>query len=201
MSNFKLMEEDHWVLTCDSSNNIILLNLNPIYYDKNRSHCFCQNDPYKICITTDEEIEKYKNSKNSYFKNKENEEKKRKKREEKKQIIYYYVHSLLRRSSGIGKENKNIYNLLKILKYKKNLGMKILRNKYYDDYYHDMFVAEKEMHLYSLKNYGDEQKYSFDLYKNLYKSVSKIKGIQKGRINTNKNKMYDDNFDDDKDKN
>ncbi|CRG94100.1 conserved Plasmodium protein, unknown function [Plasmodium gallinaceum] len=105
--------QNHWILSCDASNNLILLNIDERNYENNKDNFFCKNDEYKIVITTDDEVN------HSYKKNYKN---------------LNYMNTFLKKRNLINKERK--YNLLKISKFKKKLRIRKLI-KYYSISYNN----------------------------------------------------------------
>ncbi|CRG99594.1 conserved Plasmodium protein, unknown function [Plasmodium relictum] len=118
-NNYLNKQENHWILSCDATNDLILLNINKSNYKNNKDNFFCKNDEYKIVITTDEEISK------NYKKNYNN---------------LNYINTLFKRRNLTNKENK--YNLLKILKLKRQLKMQKL-SKYYSTFYTNALYSKK----------------------------------------------------------
>ncbi|EUD67528.1 hypothetical protein C922_02234 [Plasmodium inui San Antonio 1] len=113
--------ESFWVLSCDASNNLILLNLNECNYDENNfSYLFCKNDRCRIAITTDEEL----------LRKKELEILQKKK---KKILFLNYMRNFFKKKGlyNNGKATERKDSLLHMLKIKKDLKVKLMEGFYY----------------------------------------------------------------------
>ncbi|ANQ07901.1 Uncharacterized protein PCOAH_00023090 [Plasmodium coatneyi] len=147
--------ESFWILSCDASNNLILLNLNESNYDENKfEYLFCKNDKCRIVITTDEES----------LRRKELEIRKKKK---KKILFLNYMRNFFKKKGlyNNGKATERKDNLLHMLKVKKDLKMKLMKGFYYatssitnkpvGDSKGSVFHLKKKIHKKRKGNHGE----------------------------------------------
>lgn len=180
-------EETSFVLTCDASNYMILINLSKIDYNNDHNNFFCKNDECNVILSSEDNMDsvsflkkekerlkkklmKRKRSKSFelnicnkadrvYFRRTSNNQINYKnKKKRKSNAQINYVNSGFKRPSWINPENK--YKLINILNFKNALKNYQIKNN--NSYIYNMSLLKAKKYIINLRKKTWEKRYEME---------------------------------------